>query len=40
MSELNGKIALVTGGGKGTGLGIARAYVKQGIAVAITGRGQ
>ncbi len=39
-SELNGKTAIITGGGKGTGLGIARAFVKQGIAVVITGRGK
>lgn len=37
-SELNGKVAIITGGGKGTGLGIARAFVKEGIAVVITGR--
>ncbi|GAA2848506.1 SDR family oxidoreductase [Pseudonocardia halophobica] len=39
MSSLTGKVAIITGGGKGTGLGIARAFVKEGIAVAITGRG-
>ncbi|WP_433475608.1 SDR family NAD(P)-dependent oxidoreductase [Spirillospora sp. CA-142024] len=38
MSALNGKAALITGGSKGTGLGIARAYVREGVAVAITGR--
>ncbi|MEU4232956.1 SDR family NAD(P)-dependent oxidoreductase [Nonomuraea sp. NPDC026600] len=31
-------MALITGGSKGTGLGIAKAYVKEGVAVAITGR--
>lgn len=39
-TKLNGSVAIITGGGKGTGLGIARAFVKQGIAVVITGRGQ
>ena len=29
MSYLSGKVALITSGRKGTGLGIARAYVKQ-----------
>ncbi|GAA1589835.1 SDR family oxidoreductase [Actinoplanes couchii] len=38
MSELDGQVAIITGGGKGTGLGVAKAYVKQGIAVVITGR--
>ncbi|MFI6744418.1 SDR family NAD(P)-dependent oxidoreductase [Nonomuraea sp. NPDC050451] len=38
MSVLHGKAALITGGSKGTGLGIAKAYVKEGIAVTITGR--
>ncbi|MET9243195.1 SDR family NAD(P)-dependent oxidoreductase [Nonomuraea sp. NPDC003709] len=38
MSSLFGKAALITGGSKGTGLGIAKAYVKEGIAVTITGR--
>ncbi|MFI7067337.1 SDR family NAD(P)-dependent oxidoreductase [Kribbella sp. NPDC050124] len=40
MSALNGKVAIITGGSKGTGLGIARAYVKEGVAVTITGRDQ
>lgn len=38
QSSLKGKAALITGGSKGTGLGIARAYIKEGVAVAITGR--
>ncbi len=37
--ELRGQVALVTGGSKGIGLGIARALVAQGVHVAITGRG-
>ena len=37
-SSLTGKVAIITGGSKGTGLGIAKAYVKEGIAVALTGR--
>ncbi|WP_335989424.1 SDR family NAD(P)-dependent oxidoreductase [Glycomyces sp. MUSA5-2] len=37
-ASLTGKAAIITGGSKGTGLGIAKAYVKEGIAVAITGR--
>jgi NAD(P)-dependent dehydrogenase (short-subunit alcohol dehydrogenase family) len=39
MSSLNSKVAIITGGSKGNGLGIAKAYVKEGIAVALTGRG-
>ncbi|MGW9136715.1 SDR family NAD(P)-dependent oxidoreductase [Streptomyces sp. NPDC055681] len=38
MSSLNGKVALITGGSKGTGLGIAKAYIKEDIAVVLTGR--
>ncbi|MFD7025241.1 SDR family NAD(P)-dependent oxidoreductase [Promicromonospora sukumoe] len=37
-STLTGKVAIITGGSKGTGLGIAKAYAKQGIAVTLTGR--
>jgi NAD(P)-dependent dehydrogenase (short-subunit alcohol dehydrogenase family) len=38
MNKLEGKVAIVTGGGKGIGLGMATAYVKAGAAVVITGR--
>jgi NAD(P)-dependent dehydrogenase (short-subunit alcohol dehydrogenase family) len=38
MSELIGKVAIITGASKGLGLGIARAYVQEGIAVTLTGR--
>ncbi len=37
--ELDGKTALVTGGGSGIGLGVARALGAEGCRVAITGRG-
>src|SRR5579863_10236889 len=40
MSKLNGKIALVTGGTSGIGLGAARELVKEGAYVFITGRRQ
>jgi NAD(P)-dependent dehydrogenase (short-subunit alcohol dehydrogenase family) len=36
--ELRGQVALVTGGSKGIGFGIARALVIQGVNVVITGR--
>jgi len=38
MENLFGKVAFITGGTKGIGYGIAEAFLKQGINVAITGR--
>jgi len=38
MNELKSKIALITGGTKGIGYGIAEALIQEGINVAITGR--
>lgn len=38
MTELAGKIAIVTGGGQGVGRGIALALAKRGVAVALLGR--
>jgi len=38
MSSLSGKVALVTGGSRGIGLAIARAFAAEGVNVAITGR--
>ena len=38
MGGLDGKIVLVTGGGRGIGKGIARGMVKEGASVAISGR--
>lgn len=38
--SLSGKIAIVTGGSKGIGRAVARAFVREGAAVAITGRSQ
>lgn len=36
--SLEGKLALITGGGTGIGLGIAQAFIKAGAQVVITGR--
>ena len=40
MSRLTGKTALITGGSKGIGLGVARALVQAGMNVTITARSQ
>ena len=40
MQELENKVALVTGGSKGIGYGVAAALIQQGMKVAITSRSQ
>ncbi|MEM9821846.1 MAG: SDR family NAD(P)-dependent oxidoreductase, partial [Bacteroidota bacterium] len=40
MQELKDKVALITGGSKGIGYGVAEEMLKQGMSVAITSRSQ
>lgn len=40
MNSLENKVALITGGSKGIGLGVAEALIQQGVKVAITSRSQ
>ena len=38
--RFQGKVAVVTGGNSGIGLGVAKAYAQEGAQVAITGRNE
>ncbi|KHK89183.1 SDR family NAD(P)-dependent oxidoreductase [Novosphingobium malaysiense] len=38
MGKLKGKVAIITGGGQGVGLGIAQAFADQGASLVLTGR--
>ena len=38
MGRLTGKVAIITGGGQGCGLGVAQAFASEGASIVITGR--
>lgn len=40
MGLLDGKVAIITGGGKGIGFGIASAFAEEGASLCITGRNE
>jgi NAD(P)-dependent dehydrogenase (short-subunit alcohol dehydrogenase family) len=40
MSQLNGKVAIITGGGSGIGRGIARAFAREGATLVLASRKQ
>ena len=40
MGLLEGKVAIITGGGKGIGFGIASAFAEEGANLCITGRNE
>ena len=40
MKRLEGKVAVITGGGKGIGFGLAKAFAREGSDIVITGRNE
>ncbi|WP_300697257.1 SDR family NAD(P)-dependent oxidoreductase, partial [uncultured Clostridium sp.] len=38
MGKLDGKVAIITGGGRGIGYGISTAFAKEGANLVLTGR--